>query len=48
LDLDKKHFGLRIMRERAENLGGSLHVESELEKGTRVTATLPIYPSISK
>ncbi len=44
---DKKHFGLRIMRERAENLGGSLHIKSKLDDGTRVTATLPLYPPMS-
>ncbi len=44
---DKKHFGLRIMRERAENLGGSLHVKSKLDEGTQITAILPLYPPMS-
>jgi two-component system nitrate/nitrite sensor histidine kinase NarX len=46
-DRDKKHFGLRIMRERAENLGGSLQVKSASRMGTQVTATLPLYPNTS-
>jgi two-component system, NarL family, nitrate/nitrite sensor histidine kinase NarX len=47
LEQSKKHFGLRIMRERAEKLGGSLHVKSEIEQGTRITAILPLYPTTS-
>ncbi len=43
----KKHFGLRIMRERAEKLGGSLHVKSEIKQGTQITAILPLYPTLS-
>ncbi len=43
---DGRHFGLSIMRERAENLGGSFDLKSERNKGTRVTATLPISPSM--
>ncbi|MGC9357038.1 MAG: response regulator [Anaerolineae bacterium] len=35
------HFGLRIMRERAEQVGGQLEIRSRPGKGTRVTATLP-------
>jgi two-component system NarL family response regulator len=35
------HFGLRIMCERAEEVGGSVVVESELGQGTRVIARLP-------
>ncbi|MCP4139828.1 MAG: DUF3365 domain-containing protein [Chloroflexi bacterium] len=47
LEQDKKHFGLRIMRERAEKLGGSLHVKSEIKQGTRITAILPLRPTLS-
>ena len=47
LEQGKKHFGLRIMRERAEKLGGSLHVKSEIDQGSRVTAILPIFPTLS-
>jgi len=42
---DFQHFGLRIMRERAENLGGSFHIKSAPEKGTRITVLLPLYPT---
>jgi two-component system nitrate/nitrite sensor histidine kinase NarX len=35
------HFGLKMMRERAEGLGGRLEVESAPGRGTRVVATLP-------
>ena len=39
---EKQHLGLNIMRTRAERCGGTLHVESELGKGTKVTAWLPV------
>lgn len=35
------HFGLRIMRERAEEVGGAVTVESEPGRGTRVLVRLP-------
>jgi DNA-binding NarL/FixJ family response regulator/signal transduction histidine kinase len=35
------HFGLGIMRERAEEVGGSLEIESAPGSGTRVTVGLP-------
>jgi DNA-binding NarL/FixJ family response regulator/signal transduction histidine kinase len=35
------HFGLGIMRERAEGVGGSLEIESTPGCGTRVTVCLP-------
>lgn len=35
------HLGLRGMRERMEEAGGSLQIESAPGDGTRVTATLP-------
>lgn len=38
-------FGLSGMRERAELLGGSLQLESEPGRGTRVLATLPLSDS---
>lgn len=37
----RERFGLRIMRERVNELGGSLAIESEAGKGTRVTVRLP-------
>jgi two-component system nitrate/nitrite sensor histidine kinase NarX len=36
-----RQFGLDVMRERAESVGGSLTVESRPGQGTRVTATIP-------
>lgn len=36
------HLGLRSMRERIEGLGGQLFIDSELQKGTRVRATIPL------
>lgn len=35
-------FGLRAMRERAESLGGRLHVESERGEGTTLAVELPV------
>jgi PAS domain S-box-containing protein len=37
----RERFGLRIMRERVNEMGGSLAIESEAGKGTRVTVRLP-------
>lgn len=39
---DDPHFGLRIMRARAETLGGTLEVESTPGHGTTVVAVLPV------
>jgi signal transduction histidine kinase len=36
------HFGLKIMRTRAETLGGSLDIESTPGRGTCVRAVLPV------
>lgn len=36
------HVGLRVMRERAEEVGGTLDVDSEAGKGTHVVIKLPI------
>jgi signal transduction histidine kinase len=38
------HFGLEIMRERAEAIGGTLAVVSETGRGTRVTVSVPRRP----
>ncbi len=38
---DHTHFGLNIMRERAEALGGTLQVRSELNRGTVITLHVP-------
>ncbi len=39
------HFGLRIMRERTERLGGAFRVASASGQGTKITALLPLFPS---
>jgi signal transduction histidine kinase len=39
------HFGLRGLRERAEQLGGTATIESEPQKGTTVTWTARRHPS---
>ena len=39
---EHQHLGLNIMRTRAERCGGTLQLESELGKGTKVTALLPV------
>jgi signal transduction histidine kinase len=36
------HLGLVSMRERAEQLGGSFDVTSEIGKGTRIRVTVPM------
>jgi signal transduction histidine kinase len=36
------HFGLHTMRERVEELGGELLVESTLQNGTRIFASVPL------
>jgi signal transduction histidine kinase len=35
-------IGLRSMRERAEELGGSLSIEPGIPRGTQITARLPL------
>jgi len=39
---NRPHFGLAIMRERAEGIGASLALDSEPGSGTRVTVRLPL------
>ena len=39
---DFSRYGLRTMRERAQAVGGSLRIESATNKGTCITATLPL------
>jgi signal transduction histidine kinase len=36
------HFGLRLMREQAERIGGTIEIESNPGSGTRVVAVLPV------
>lgn len=40
---DRQHFGLQIMRERAESVGGSLELESQPGHGTRVVVRMPLF-----
>jgi PAS domain S-box-containing protein len=40
------HFGLNTMRERANELGGSLEIESRPQAGTRVRAVIPAFRSL--
>jgi len=41
-DDDDPHFGLRLMRGRAEEIGGSIQIESKPGSSTRVVAVLPV------
>ena len=36
------HFGLRLMRDQAELIGGTIEIESKPGSGTRVVAVLPV------
>jgi signal transduction histidine kinase len=36
------HFGLRLMRSQAEQIGGTIEIESKPGSGTRVVAVLPV------
>lgn len=38
----KNHYGLKSMRERTQSVGGTLEVQSELRRGTRVRLCLPV------
>ena len=37
-----EHFGLRIMSERAESVGGSVELDPQVGRGTRVVIRMPI------
>jgi signal transduction histidine kinase len=39
---DRRHYGLMIMRERAESVGADLHFESSANRGTTVTLVAPL------
>jgi signal transduction histidine kinase len=41
-------YGLTMMRERAESLGGALEIRSLLGEGTRISATLPLPPPAAR
>ena len=38
----QEHFGLQMMRERAESVGGALDVSTQCEQGTRIVVRLPL------
>jgi signal transduction histidine kinase len=40
--LDRRGFGLKSMRERSEELGGELTVESEPGRGAKIAVLIPI------
>lgn len=40
-DQPSHHFGLRLLQERLEGCGGTLSLESQQGKGTRLRATIP-------
>lgn len=40
----EKHFGIKIMNERAEKLGGEIRLESEQGEGTRLTLDFKVKP----
>jgi signal transduction histidine kinase len=39
---EEQHFGLRLMRARVAEIGGTLEIQSKPGKGTRVIACLPV------
>lgn len=39
---DQRQFGLRIMRERAESVGGSLEVDAQLGRGSQILIRMPV------
>ena len=41
---DETHVGTKIMRERAERIGATVHIQSQSGQGTSVTLTLPTDP----
>lgn len=38
---DRSGIGLQVMRERAESLGGTLRIDSQVDRGTRIVAHIP-------
>lgn len=39
------HFGIQQMQELAEDMGGSLSIEGASDRGTRVLASIPLFPA---
>ena len=46
--IEEKHFGLSIMRERAEQIGGRMEIRSAVGKGTKVLISIPRIPASSE
>ena len=46
LDKSKPHFGLTIMQERAEGIGGRLEISERVNGGTRVDVSVPLKKEI--
>lgn len=42
MDGENEHIGMRVMRERAEEVGGSLTLHSEVGRGTQVIVQVPV------
>lgn len=42
----KHGFGLVSMRKRAERMGGQLHINAQLNRGTKITAVLPLRSNV--
>lgn len=42
---ERGHFGLSGMRQRVDSVGGTLHIDSAVGKGTRITVLVPAYSS---
>lgn len=43
---DRRHYGLMIMRERAESVGGELHIDSAVGQGATITLNVPLAESV--
>lgn len=39
---ERKHFGLSVIKERVMMMNGEIHIDSVLDKGTRITAEIPL------
>ncbi len=42
LENERENYGLKIMKERAESIGGSLEVNSTPQKGTQIVVCTPL------
>lgn len=39
---DQRHFGLSMVKERVEIMGGEIHISSIIDQGTRITVEIPL------